>query len=265
MKRCVIVIVLLAAGLLIPVGNASAAGWHTIFYDNFVTAVPKGQFPGTVYGPRWRAWNTDRDGFGDIHKIAKYDAGKTASVGNGYLTIDLHTDSTGQAYSAAIMPERNGAHASQKYGRWVMRWKAVPYGAGAQGWGWASLLWPDSNVWADGEIDWPEIYGGTSPNVLGYNHCVAATGRPPSEKCGVNVNTFKPWLNTWHETSVVWSPGSLQLWMDGKQYGTASGVNVPTAVLHQVIQTGTASWTAPCPTCGVKLSIDFVKIDQYLA
>jgi hypothetical protein len=38
-----------------------------------------------------------------------------------------------------------------------MKWKAVPYGAGAQGWGWASLLWPDSNAWGDGEVDWPEI------------------------------------------------------------------------------------------------------------
>ena len=65
--------------------------WSTVFYDNFVTAVPKGQFPGAAYGARWRAWHTDRDGFGDIHKIAKYDAGRTVTVADGYLTIDLHT------------------------------------------------------------------------------------------------------------------------------------------------------------------------------
>ena len=105
--------------------------WQTIFYDNFVTSAPKGQFPGSVYGAKWRAWNTDRDGFGDIHAIAKYDATKTISVANGYLTIDLHTDSLGQAYSAAIMPQLKGGHVSQQYGRWVMKWKAVPYGAGA--------------------------------------------------------------------------------------------------------------------------------------
>ena len=207
MKRCALVILLVLAGVVLPVSNSAAAGWRTVFYDNFATAAAKGQFPGFVYGPRWRAWNTDRDGFGDIHHIAKYDANKTVSVANGYLTIDLFTDSHGQAYSAALMPELNGGHVSQAYGRWVMKWKAVPYGAGAQGWGWASLLWPDSNVWADGEVDWPEIYGG-SPNVLGYIYCVTATGREAFEKCGINVNTLRPWLNTWHETSVNWSPRS---------------------------------------------------------
>jgi len=263
MKRCALVILLVLAGVVLPVSNSAAAGWHTVFYDNFATAAAKGQFPGSVYGPRWRAWNTDRDGFGDIHHIAKYDANKTVSVANGYLTIDLFTDSHGQAYSAALMPELNGGHVSQAYGRWVMKWKAVPYGAGAQGWGWASLLWPDSNVWADGEVDWPEIYGG-SPNVLGYNHCVTATGREAFEKCGINVNTLRPWLNTWHETSVNWSPSKLELWMDGKLYASTSGVNVPTAVLHQVIQSGSASWTAPCPSCAVKINIDFVRIDRYV-
>jgi len=52
--------------------------------------------------------------------------------------------------------------------------------------------------------------------------------------------------------------------MDGKLYATASGVNVPTAVLHQVIQSGSASWTAPCPSCAVKINIDFVRIDRYV-
>ena len=256
-------ILLVLAGVVLPVSNSSAASWHTVFYDNFATAAAKGQFPGFVYGPRWRAWNPDRDGFGDIHHIAKYDANKTVSVANGYLTIDLFTDSHGQAYSAALMPELNGGHVSQAYGRWVMKWKAVPYGAGAQGWGWASLLWPDSNVWADGEVDWPEIYGG-SPNVLGYIYCVTATGREAFEKCGINVNTLRPWLNTWHETSVNWSPSKLELWMDGKLYASTSGLNVPTAVLHQVIQSGSASWTAPCPSCAVKINIDFVRIDRYV-
>ncbi|MGS0684678.1 hypothetical protein ACVBEQ_05955 [Nakamurella sp. GG22] len=262
MRRHLLVVLLVIAGLVAPATGVSAAGWRTVFYDNFVTAVPKGQFPGAAYGTTWRAWHTDRDGFGDIHKIAKYDADRTVSVANGYLTIDLRTVA-GQAYSAALMPQRSGGHVSQSYGRWVMKWKAVPYSAGAQGWGWASLLWPDSNDWADGEVDWPEIYGGTSPNVLGYNHCVAATGREPWEKCGINVNTFQPWLNVWHETMVVWTPTTLEMWMDGKRYGATSGVNVPTASLHQVIQTGSASWTAPCATCSVKINIDFVRIDRY--
>lgn len=196
MKRYALVMLLVLAGVVLPVSNSAAAGWHTIFYDNFATAAAKGRFPGPVYGPKWRAWNTDRDG---------------------------------------------------------RAWLGV-----------ASLLWPDSNVWGDGEVDWPEIYGGTSPNVLGDNHCVTATGRQAWEKCGVNVNTLRPWLNTWHETSVSCSPSKLELWMDGKLYATTSGVNVPTAALHQVIQSGSASWTAPCPSCAVKINIDVVRIDRYV-
>ena len=56
----------------------------------------------------------------------------------------------------------------------------------------------------------------------------------------------------------------LELWMDGKLYASTSGLNVPTAVLHQVIQSGSASWTAPCPSCAVKINIDFVRIDRYV-
>jgi len=49
MKKYALATLLVLAGLVLP------AGWHTIFYDNFVTSAPKGQFPGSVYGAKWRA------------------------------------------------------------------------------------------------------------------------------------------------------------------------------------------------------------------
>ncbi len=113
-------------------------------------------------------------------------------MANGFLTIDLFTDSHSQAYSAAIMPQLNGGHVSQTYCRWVMKWNAVPYGAGRAGLGVGVPALARFQRLGDGEVDWPEIYGGTSPDVLGCNHCVTATGRQAWEKCGVVSTRFDP-------------------------------------------------------------------------
>ncbi len=50
---------------------------------------------------------------------------------------------------------------------------------------------------------------------------------------GWSANTYHPWLNSWHETMVVWTPTTLEMWMNGKRSGATSGANVPTASLQE--------------------------------
>ena len=71
----------------------------------------------------------------------------------------------GQPQSAAVVPLVNGQWGGQLYGRYEVRFRSdeIP------GYKLAFLLWPDTNNWAEGEIDFPEIGSLESGNTLYAN------------------------------------------------------------------------------------------------
>ena len=210
------------------------APMHVIFNENFSTPAALGTFASSVYGSKfWTYSGPDTSGVGT------YDTSKVVSVHDGYLDMFLHT-AGGQALSAAIVPD-----VSQQYGRYSVRFRADSMA----GYGAAFLLWPDSNVWNDGEIDFPE--GNFDSTMAIHDHCVGNA----ANSC-YNVDTGVTWT-AWHTATTEWTPGRVTFSIDGNVVGSSSVS--PTAKMHMVMQTGTDG-TRPAASVSGHVQIDWISI-----
>ncbi len=136
------------SGQAMPVGNLP--GWTQVFADNFTENVPVGSFPAAVSG-KWTAYP---DGWPDTSGNGTYEPSKVVSIGHGVMDLYLHTENGVHMVSAPepVIPGAPGGEGGLLYGRYAMRFRVdqVP------GYKTAWLLWPDSENWADGEIDFPK-------------------------------------------------------------------------------------------------------------
>ena len=226
-------------GVAMPVGNSP--GWVRVFEDDFVSSVARGAFPGP-YASKWASYH----GFSDTYEGGTYNQGILSASG-GALDIYLHSQN-GRPQVAAPVPLVTGKWGGQSYGRFSVRFNADPVPGYKAAW----LLWPDSNNWNDGEIDFPE--GSLDGTMWGFHHCV---GQPTS-------NCY--WLDTkvaftgWHTATVEWTPGKLVYLLDGRVMGSTTN-RVPTAPLHWVLQTETDH--VPDAASSGHVLIDWVTIDRY--
>ena len=203
------------SGVAMPVGNLT--GWKQVFADDFTTNVSTGAFPG-AYASKW----TGYDGYKDTSGVGTYDM-DAISVSGGAMDIYLHT-ANGRTYSAAPSPIVTTPWKGQTYGRYTIRFKSDAVTNYKAAW----LLWPDSDNWNQGEIDFPE--GNLNSKMMGYNHCINDPVR--------NCYWFDPatqWSGGWHTATVEWRPGKITFTVDGKSGSTTS--NVPTVPMHWVLQT----------------------------
>jgi hypothetical protein len=227
------------AGQAAPQGvtAANVPGWRLVFADDFSGSVGLGQFAHSSYGPKYYTYTG-----GDSSGVGTYDTSQVISVGGGVLDMWLHT-ANNQALSAAIVPQVPGS--GQTYGRYEVRFRADPM----QDYGAAFLLWPDSNVWNEGEIDFPESsFTGT---MMVHNHCIGHT----QNSC-YDVNTGVTW-NSWHTAVTEWTPAGVTFYLDGRKVGQSS--ISPSTKMHMVLQTGTEGRR---PAAGVQghVQIDSIKI-----
>lgn len=150
-----------------------------------------------------------------------YSAPKCVSVHDGLLDVNLHSEG-GQFYGAAISPK---LAAPFLYGQIDVCFSMENCSTGKI----APLLWPDTDVWADGEIDFPESdpLGGPA---TGFMHFVGDPGNKDSRPMsGVDLSK----LNVF---SVVWRAGVVKFLVNGVQVGADCTHAVPAKPMHYVFQ-----------------------------
>lgn len=223
-----------------PVGDLP--GWHQVYAQNFTTPVAQGGFPGPYTGSVM-----SYTGFGDTSGIGLYDE-SIISAHDGDLDLDIHTQN-GRPLGAAPVPLVNGQWGGQKYGMFSVRMKSD----NLPGYGAAFLLWPDSNDWNQGEIDFPEATLGGDAGA--FNHC---PGNPQQNCFAADTTTT---FAQWHTYTIEWTPARLSFLIDGTVVGTTT-TNIPTGVMHWVAQVGT-NGVKPAASVQGHLLIDWMTIYTY--
>lgn len=225
-----------------PMPTGDLPGWHQIFSDDFTTPAATGSFPGTAYGSTWNGY----DGSRDTSKQGLYSPAKTLSVSGGALTMNLHTEN-GTHLVAAPYPRLPGGAFGQTYGRYSVRFRADSVAGYKTAW----LLWPDTDRWADGEIDFPE--GNLTGRIEAFSHHV---GAPTQQDQFSTTATY----STWHTATTEWIPGRVTFILDGTTIGTTTTA-VPNTSMHFVLQTETC--TDGCTvsnTAAGNVQVDWISI-----
>ena len=221
-----------------PVGNLS--GWKQTFSEDFNQSVARGRFS-VAAGKKWSTYN----GFKDTFKTGVYDS-SILSVHDGTLDESLaRTDGTTRV--AALAPVIGTAWRGQLYGRFSVRFRADPL----PGFKTAFLLWPDSNIWSQGEVDFPDA--SLTSTMWGFNHCPGN----PSLNCAY-TDSGVPY-GGYHTLTIEWKPRYLGFIMDGRTIKTVTQ-DVPNRPMHWVLQT--ESTGNPVTTAG-HLLVDWATVYRY--
>jgi hypothetical protein len=199
-----------------PAADDPAAAPDAPFVEDFDTAAAVGR----VAAAYRQAWQPYPDGTSGI-----YEPSKTVSVHDGVMDVAL-----GGAGAAGTFGTVAGAW-DHVGGSFSVRAKAT----GGTGNGAAFMLWPTSNTWSDGEIDFPEGNFESSPSA--FQHSMT----PGREAERAQVATGVSWRD-WHTYTVDWDPGkSVTYSVDGKVLQTITK-DVPTTPHRFMFQTG--NWGA---------------------
>jgi hypothetical protein len=205
------------------------------FQENFDRAAALGSFR-SVYST-WGHY--DGTAPGDTSKRGIYDTNRTTSVANGVLSQRLYYN--GAHYVSAVLPPIAGggtdAWSGQLYGTFETRMRVTDPSANYKI---AWLLWPNTDDWAHGEIDWPEadnLATGTRP-------------RPASKQLGNYNSVFHPATTQyapaavadgqWHTYRTEWTPTSIKFWQDSTLVATVTDPNfIPKVPMRWVLQSET--------------------------
>jgi hypothetical protein len=231
-----------------PVGDL--AGWRQVFTEDFNTPAPLGRFT-SVYGNRWIAYPSP---WRDTSGRGLYNPEKVLSVSNGVLDWHLHTEN-GVHHVGAVIPKIPGnSVGGQLYGKYTFRFRAdvIP------GYKLVILLWPDSDDWGEGEIDFPEVgelVSGREGQIYAFLHGPGAYAHSESLSTGIVAAG-----TGWHVASIEWRPGSLSYYLDGRLVGTQKS-GVPSTSFHLVFQMETnIGGPAPSPSSSGHIQLDWVSI-----
>lgn len=251
--------VLFAAGLMIavvvlirphvparmPVGDLP--GWKQTGAQDFKAPAKPGRV-GDVYGPDVRGYHDLSDTSGQ----GVYTPDSVLSVNNGKLDFFLHTKE-GKPRVASVVPF---GYAGQTYGRYSIRFRADKL----PGYKIAFLLWPTSDDWLDGEIDWPE------GELTGPFYGVSAVKDSPLKGAErfdpVTRNTSRTDAADWHVATTEWTPGKVKWFWDGELVGeTSMPDGVPDKAMRWTLQAETrdgADTTTPAPSTAGHIEVDWV-------
>ncbi|SDT19902.1 Glycosyl hydrolases family 16 [Friedmanniella luteola] len=239
----------------VPTPTPTSGRWSQSYSQTFDTPAALGQV-GAVYGGSMRGYS----GFKDTSGKGTYAPDKVLSVSGGVLDYHLHSEGGVPLVAAPVLDDWNG----QTYGRYSVRLRHDDL----PGYKIAFLLWPSSDQWNDGEIDWPEgdLSRGTrmSPASAVKGSYAASTGTmtfdPPSR-------VYAPTdASGWHTATTEWTPGLVRfLWDDVEVGRTTLPSGVPTSAFRWTLQAETSiSGPAPAATVAGHLQIDSVTSWKYL-
>ncbi len=225
----------------VPAGRTDLPGWKLIFNEDFARSAASGSFLSTY--PNFGAYPW---GWLDTSKRGHYDP-NILSVSNGTLIMHLYTSSDGTHHVAAPYPKLPG---DQLYGRYSVRLRADPVDGYKTAW----LLWPQSDLWNDGEIDFPE--GDLTGPISAFLHYVGAPTQQDYFGTGAGYAD-------WHTATTEWSPNKVAFYFDGRIIG-ASTNHVPAKPMHYVLQTETELGSDPIPAGATgNVQVDWISIWSY--
>ena len=230
-------------------------GWHQVFTDDFSKDYPLGTFP--YYGTDTAAdkWTGYPPSYADTSGNGYYRTSEVISVHDGTMDMWLHMGSDGKADVAAPIPKiypeltSRWKMATQLYGRYVVRFRSDPIPGYKTAW----LLWPDSRLRTDGEIDFPE--GNLDGTVHAYMHHQDATSGSDQDAYSTGVT-----YTSWHTAVIEWLPTRCTFILDGKVIGNSTS-RIPATPMIDIMQTETQlSGGAPSPSAQGHVYIDWVAV-----
>ena len=228
-----------------PKGNVVSNGrtWKQTYRQDFTTDAPTGtvakRYPGMgLY-----------DGFSDTSGQGRYTPSKVLSVQKSALDFWLRSD-RGQPLAAAVMPDGYKPHTT---GRVSIRYKTTK----TPGYKFVVMLWPSSDNWNEGEIDWPEATLGAKP-------------RPASAIPGTLSSrgmVFQPERETfaatdtavYHVATTEWDAKAVRFYWDGKLVASTTKA-VPKKPMRVTLQAETDIGTRVSTTASGHVKVDWVTI-----
>ncbi|MGN6446092.1 glycoside hydrolase family 16 protein [Amnibacterium sp.] len=236
-----------AAGATRP---SAPAGWTPLLEQDFATPAPLGSFAAVYPGWSWYdgMTETSRETARPRGQVGVWNSATTMSVSNGMLDCHLHTAGE-QPQVCALTPTPDGQQwHGQLYGRYSVRFRAdaVP------GFKIAWLLWPDSDQWNQGEIDFPE--GSLDGPITGSSH--RTDGDPADFAWFVDTGTR---MQAWHTATIDWEPGRLTFLLDGQSWTTTDPLALPRVPMRWALQAETEIIdTPPARSAQGDILIDWV-------
>lgn len=213
------------SGERLPIGDLP--GWKQVFTDDFTTQVPLGRFPDAV-SSKWGAYD---DGWKDTSGNGQYYPSKVISVDNGMMNMHLHTENGIHMVAAPVpkIPGAKGSSGGMTYGRYAARFRADDLPGYKTAW----LLWPDSDRWSEGEIDFPEGNLARGEKIWAFTHYKG----DPEEQDAFKTNAT---YDSWHTAVIEWTPESVTYILDGVTIGkTTNRSIIPDNPMYWVLQTET--------------------------
>nr|WP_276611883.1 glycoside hydrolase family 16 protein [Kineococcus vitellinus] len=220
--------------------SGTLAGWQQVWAEDFTRDAPTGSFRAAYpsigdYG----------DGSPDTSRNGCYNNGANVSAHDGMA--DIHLRTVDGCPSGGVLVANNWK--AQTYGRYSIRYRADA----ATGYGAAFLLWPASDNWTEGEIDFPEssftqkqymaVFQPGAPGVVAYKNSTNAS-----------------WQD-WHTATMEWTPGLIVFLIDGAEVGrTTKGV--PTTPFKWILQAATDGASKPAPSVQGHLLIDWMTYSR---
>lgn len=217
-----------------------------IIDEHFLTNAPEGEFfnayPSFGFYPS--PWpDTSRNG--------TY-APDLISASDGLMRIRMRATSD-RTYVAAVLPIIPGHDTwaeGQTYGRYEVRFKVE---APAPGFKIAWLLWPDSDDWNEGEINFPECDLTPGTTIHAFNH---QAGNPSVNQLAHDTGA-SPY--EWHTVAIEWTPDRIRYVLDGA-LAAETTESVPSTPFHWVLQCETAlDGTRPAPGTEAIILVDYVR------
>ncbi|WP_065965177.1 glycoside hydrolase family 16 protein [Curtobacterium sp. UCD-KPL2560] len=218
----------LPAATASPTPTPPAGGRPPTFSEDFDTpAAADGPFAATYAG----SWQPYPDGMG-----GKYWSGPLISAHDGYMDVGM--DGKRGAAGTFGTPDDAWDHVG---GTFSVRARAV----GGDGNGAAFMLWPTSDDWAEGELDFPE--GNFQGTVGAFTHSMV----PGQERQAAGLHTDTTWRE-WHTYTTEWVPGQVVRYSIDGEVVFETHEHVPTTAHRYMFQIG--DWGQPG-----HLEIDWVR------
>lgn len=211
-------------------------GWELVLDEDFAVDAELGSFADTY--ENWTQYDGLQDTSRELSRPRElqghYSSARTTQVRDGVVDIRVHTVAGTPQVMALTPPAGPSWQEGQLYGRYSVRFRADP----APGFKIAWLLWPASDEWSDGEIDFPE--GELGGSIAGNAHDV--TGTPEVNAWSIDTGTS---MVGWRTTTIEWAPGRLTFMLDDRSWTTTDARAIPTVPMRWVLQTETELLASP--------------------
>ncbi|PCN47669.1 hypothetical protein Csp2054_11205 [Curtobacterium sp. 'Ferrero'] len=195
-----------------PRGNIGA--FKQDFVQDFRTnATAGGQFAKT-YANSWQPYPDGMSGM--------YYSGRQISAHAGFMDVVLD----GKHGAAGTFGTPTGAW-DRRGGKFSIRARAL----GGDGNGAAFMLWPTSNVWTEGEIDYPEANFEDAP--MSHQHSM----KKGKEVTATSASTNGSW-RSWHVYSIEWIPGKYVRYLFDNRVISTVRWDVPKTSHRYMFQVG---------------------------